>query len=105
MDGQHLVYCTSEIMTHLARADGDLALLHGRPGEAGQTVLRYASRPTVTVLSGAVTSTWNAVTGDLRLDYTHVGLAEIRVSGGGRRPLTVAPNWRGPRRCTARCSP
>ena len=32
MDDQHLVYSTSEIMTHLAWADGDLALLHGRPG-------------------------------------------------------------------------
>jgi len=89
MDGQHLVYSTSEIMTHLARADGDLALLHGRPGETGQTVLRYASRPTVTVLSGAATSTWNATTGDLRLDYTHSGLTELRISGGGRRPLEL----------------
>ncbi len=89
MDGQHLVYSTSEIMTHLARADGDLALLHGRSGEAGQTVLRYASQPTVTVLSGTATSAWDASTGDLRLSYTHSGLTEVRISGGGRRPLTL----------------
>src|SRR5581483_1328426 len=36
MAGAHLVYSTSEIMTHTA----DLALLYGRDGEAGQTVLR-----------------------------------------------------------------
>jgi beta-galactosidase GanA len=89
MDGQHLVYSTSEIMTHVARTDGDLALLHGRSGETGQTVLRYPGQPTVTVLSGAATSTWDATTGDLRLDYTHSGLTELRISGGGRRPLTL----------------
>jgi beta-galactosidase GanA len=89
MDGQHLVYSTSEIMTHLAQADGDLALLHGRPGETGQTVLRYPSQPTVTVLSGTATSAWDATTGDLRLDYTHSGLTELRITGGGRRPLTL----------------
>jgi beta-galactosidase GanA len=89
MDGQHLVYATSEIMTHFARADGDLALLHGRSGEIGQTVLRYSSQPTVSVLSGNVSSTWDATTGDLRLDYIHSGLTELRITGGGRRPLTL----------------
>ncbi|GAB3892264.1 beta-galactosidase [Kibdelosporangium lantanae] len=81
--GQHLVYSTSEIMTYL----DDVVLLHGRAGEDGSTVLRYASEPKVEVLSGAVTSTWNA--GDLRLDYVHNGLARVRVSGGGRRPVTL----------------
>ena len=42
MDGQHLVYSTSELMTHLAQGDHDVALLHGRDGEDGETVLRYA---------------------------------------------------------------
>ncbi len=41
MDGQHLVYSTSEIMTHFAQGSRDVALLHGRDGEDGETVLRY----------------------------------------------------------------
>ncbi|MEN3310186.1 MAG: hypothetical protein V7603_6388 [Micromonosporaceae bacterium] len=85
MDGQHLVYSTSEIETHF----GGLALLYGRDGEAGETVLRYASEPTVSVLAGDVASAFDAATGDLRLSYVHSGLAEVRVTGGGRPPLTL----------------
>ncbi|GHF39673.1 beta-galactosidase GanA [Amycolatopsis bartoniae] len=81
--GQHLVYSTSEIMTAV---DGTV-LLHGRPGESGETVLRYAQRPRVDVLSGNVQVTWNG--GDLRLDYVHQGLARVRISGGGRAPVTL----------------
>jgi len=43
--GQHLVYSTSEIMTHLQQGGKDIALLHGRDGEDGETVLRYADAP------------------------------------------------------------
>jgi beta-galactosidase GanA len=89
MDDQHLVYSTSEIMTHFAQGSRDVALLYGRDGEDGETVLRYASLPTVKVLSGTVASTYDAATGDLRLDYVHNGLAEVQISGGGRRPLTL----------------
>ncbi len=89
MDRQHLVYSTSEIMTHLQQGDSDLALLYGRQGEAGQTVLRYSSQPAVQVLAGAVQSSYDATTGDLRLDYTHNGLARVQISGGGRAPLTL----------------
>ena len=44
MDGQHLVYSTSEIMTHFAQGSQDVgsqdvALLYGRDGEDGETVL------------------------------------------------------------------
>ena len=45
MDGQHLVYSTSELMTHFVQGSRDVALLYGRDGEDGETVLRYASRP------------------------------------------------------------
>ena len=89
LGGQHLVYSTSELMTHLVRDGGDLALLHGREGEDGETVLRYVSRPSVRVLDGDVATTWDGSTGDLRLDYTHHGVAAVRVTGGGRRPLTL----------------
>ncbi|MET3805079.1 beta-galactosidase GanA [Nakamurella sp. UYEF19] len=89
LDGQHLVYSTSEIMTHFARSDGGTALLYGRNGETGETVLRYTSQPTVQVLAGTVSSTWDTTKGDLRLDYTHTGLAQVRISGGGRPTLTL----------------
>src|SRR5258708_25007251 len=52
MGSQHLVYSTSEIETHLAQGAGDVALLYGRGGEAGRTVLRYSSQPSATVLAG-----------------------------------------------------
>ncbi len=89
MDGQHLVYSTSELMTHFVQGARDVALLYGRNGEDGETVLRYSGRPTVKVLAGSVTSTFDSATGDLRLDYVHNGLAEVDISGGGRAPLTL----------------
>jgi beta-galactosidase GanA len=80
--GAHLVYSTSEIMTSTA----DTALLYGRDGEAGTTVLRYASAPAV---SGDVASSYDPASGDLTLTYTHDGLARVRITGGGRDPLTL----------------
>ena len=89
MNGQHLVYSTSELMTHFVQGTGDVALLYGRDGFDGETVLRYASRPTVEVLSGTVSSTYDPSTGDLRLDYVHNGLAQVRITGGGRPSLLL----------------
>jgi beta-galactosidase GanA len=89
MDGQHLVYSTSEVMTHLVQAGKDLALLYGRDGEDGETVLRYSSQPHVDVLSGDVSSSYHEATGDLRLDYSHDGLAVVRIHGGNRPQLTL----------------
>ena len=89
LGGQHLVYSTSELMTHFAQGVRDVALLHGRDGEDGETVLRYASEPHVQVLSGSVATTWDPATGDERLDYVHRGLAEVSITGGGRRPLLL----------------
>ncbi|MEO6090949.1 MAG: beta-galactosidase [Umezawaea sp.] len=83
--GQRLVYSTSEIMTHLR----DVVVLHGRDGEDGETVLRYPAQPSVEVLSGTVASTWDAATGDLRLNYTHQGLTRVRITSGGRAPVTL----------------
>ena len=88
-DGQRLQYSTSELMTHAELGSRAVALIYGPAGTDGETVLRYATRPTVTVLHGNVRRTWDASRGDLRLDYTHGGLAEVRVTGGGRRPLLL----------------
>ena len=93
MDDQHLVYSTSELMTHFVQGARDVALLYGRNGEDGETVLRYSSQPTVQVVSGTVSSTYDAATGDLRLDYTHNGLAEVQIKW--RRPSAPDPAARG----------
>ena len=89
MNSQHLVYSTSQIMTHFETGGRDIALFYAPTGEDGETVLRYASQPTVDVLSGDVQSVYDPATGDLRLNYVHSGLAEVRISGGGRAPLTL----------------
>jgi beta-galactosidase GanA len=95
MDAQHLVYSTSEIMTHAANLNGqDVALLHTRDGQNGETVLRYAdatARPTVTTVSGTAPAvSWDDATKDLKLDYTGSGLSEVRISGPGiARPLLL----------------
>jgi hypothetical protein len=36
-----------------------------------------------------VASTWDAATGDLRLNYRHSGLIRVSISGGGSRPLLL----------------
>ncbi|MEU4747041.1 beta-galactosidase, partial [Actinosynnema sp. NPDC023658] len=100
LGGQRLVWSNSEILTHVTTSGRDVAVLYGRDGEQGSTVLRYDSAPTVKVLDGAVRSSYAG--GDLRLDYTHTGLTRVLVTGGGRQPLllllgtdqTAARFWR-----------
>ena len=83
-----LQYSTSEILTNQQIAGRDVAVLYGRDGQDGETVLNYPSKPTVSVLAGAVTTTWDASTGDLRLNYRHHGLARVLITGGAR-PLLL----------------
>ncbi|WP_199509591.1 beta-galactosidase [Nucisporomicrobium flavum] len=100
LGGQRLAWSTSEILTHEAIGGRDVAVLYGTAGTRGATVLRYPSRPRVTVLDGRVSASYDR--GDLRLDYSHDGLARVLVTGGGRRPLllllgtdaTAATFWR-----------
>jgi beta-galactosidase GanA len=91
MDGQRLQYSTSELMTHAHIGDRDV-LFYGRQGEDGETVLRYAEQPKVTVLAGTVTSTWDASRGDLRLNYTHDGLARVLIDPAGGGTASTAPS-------------
>jgi beta-galactosidase GanA len=86
---QRLVYSTSEILTHVALGDRDVAVLHGRAGEPGETLLRYSAQPAVRVLAGDIKSAWDAKRGDLRLDYVHAGLSRVSISGGGRPALEL----------------
>ena len=80
-------------MTHAPIGGQDVAVLASRPGDDGETVLRYpaaASGPAVSVLGGTgVTSSWDASTGDLLLDYPHQGVTRIQVAPAGGRPLLL----------------
>ena len=87
--GEHLIYSTSELMTQGDIGGQATAVLYDPDGTDGETVLRYASQPVVSVLSGTVQSTWDASRGDLRLDYTHHGLAEVQITEGGAPPLRL----------------
>ncbi|MBB3222739.1 beta-galactosidase [Pseudoduganella umbonata] len=89
MERQHLVYSSSELQTHFNNGERDIAVLHGRGGEAGETVLRFTGAPKVEVLAGKVASSYDAAKGDLKLTYTHDGLARVRITGGGRAPLLL----------------
>jgi len=89
LGGQRLVYSTSELQSVLKLDGADLMLLYGRAGEPGETVLRYASAPAVEVIEGDVEQVFDAAKGDLRLNYAHRGRAIVRVTGGGRPPLTL----------------
>ncbi|HEX6452491.1 MAG TPA: beta-galactosidase [Trebonia sp.] len=88
-NGQDLVYSTSELMTQATIGLRDTAVLYDPSGTDGETVLHYASQPAVKSLSGNVTSTWDSSRDDLRLDYTHSGLAEVQITGGGAPPLQL----------------
>jgi Glycosyl hydrolases family 35/Beta-galactosidase jelly roll domain/Beta-galactosidase, domain 2/Beta-galactosidase, domain 3 len=98
---QRLVYSTSELWAQLRQGSHDLLLLHGRSSQDGETVLRYRSAPRVRVLAGQVQQHWDAARGDLRLNYSHQGLIELEIEGGGRAPLrllladepTIAQFW------------
>jgi beta-galactosidase GanA len=96
-DSQHLVYSTADVMTHAALPGTDVLVVQGRPGQTGETVLRYASEPPVDAPAGVTTSYAN---GDLRIDYPINGFAEVKI--GGEHPLrlliadddAVATLWR-----------
>ena len=88
-----LVYTTSQLMTQAAIGAQDVAVLASRPGDDGETVLRYpaaAQGPAVAVLAGGgVTSSWDASTGDLRVNYPHQGVTRILVTPASGRPLLL----------------
>lgn len=89
LERQHLVYSTSELQAQMQHDTRDVALLYGRDGDDGETVLRYSMRPEVKLLRGQAQVSWDGKTGDLRLNYSHRGLIEVLVSGGGRAPLLL----------------
>ncbi|AGL16766.1 beta-galactosidase [Actinoplanes sp. N902-109] len=86
LGGTQLRYSTSELLTQAGIGARDVAVLYGDPGTDGETVLHAEARP---VVRGAVEQTWDPATGDLRLNYTHSGLARVTVQQPGHRPLLL----------------
>lgn len=100
---QQLVYSTSDWFTNLQADGGDLAVVYGRAGEDGETMLRYAARPTVQVLAGAIATHWDAEDHTLRLNYRHGSLSRLRIRDGEHTLLmligdnaSAARFWRVP---------
>lgn len=90
LGSEHLVYSTSNLYTYVTQGNRDTALFYGGQGSDGETVLRYAQQPTVTVLSGNVTSKYDAASGDLRLNYTHDGsIAKVLIQDGSKELLLL----------------
>src|SRR3984957_4094598 len=96
MDSAHLVYSTSHLMTHAPIGGQDVAVLASRPGDDGETVVRYPAGGTGPHVSAVdtpgtpgVTSSWDAGPGDLRLNYPHQGLTRILITPAGGRPLLL----------------
>ncbi|MGN6269743.1 MAG: beta-galactosidase [Sphingomonas sp.] len=81
-----MVYSTSELMTDAAIGGRDIAMLYGRHDTDGETLLAFAAKPKVTVLSGTVEQHWDKH--GLRLNYKHDGLARVLIEGG-KRPLLL----------------
>lgn len=80
--GQDLAYSTSELLTRLRLDQRDVAVIYGRHGEDGETVLRYPSRPATRVIEGDIAMRWDESTHTLRLNYRHQGLARIAIGEG-----------------------
>ena len=71
MGGHELYYTTSQMFgATLNSAGGSLQYLTGTRGDSGETVLHYASQPQVSAPEG-VEQTWDAATGQLRLNYSY----------------------------------
>ena len=87
--GQQMIYSTAQLLTQAAWRGTDLAILHAPAGEDSETVLRYASEPSVRVVAGSATASWNPARGDLRINTNHGGLTKLVVSGGGRPDLVL----------------
>jgi beta-galactosidase len=79
---QDLAYSTSELLTQLHEGKRDVAVLYGRTGEDGETVLRYRDQPVVRMIEGKIDTHWDAASHSLRLNYRHEGLSRVEIRQG-----------------------
>ncbi|OKL54389.1 hypothetical protein BSZ39_04330 [Bowdeniella nasicola] len=85
--GHDMYYTTSQLFGAPVTTDaGATQYLVAATGADGETVLHYAKRPRVT---GDVEQTWDAETGQLRLNYTHAKSPRDITIDDGNAPLTL----------------
>lgn len=86
---QWLAYSTSEWLTSVSSPTRDVAVIYGRAGEDGETVLHYAGEPKVHVVDGQVATRWDAAAKTLRLNYRHHGLSRVIIGRGDHALLLL----------------
>jgi len=85
-----LLYSTAQPMYQATIGNQDIAVLTGRSGDPVELMLPAAKAPTVTVLAGSASSSYDAANARLRLNATLSGLIRVLVGyGDGCLPLLV----------------
>ena len=87
--GHELYYTTSQMFgATLNSAGGSLQYLTGTRGDSGETVLHYTSQPQVSAPEG-VEQTWDATTGQLRLNYSYSASPQQIIIKDGDKVLSL----------------
>ena len=87
--GHELYYTTSQMFgATLNSAGGSLQYLTGTRGDSGETVLHYTSQPQVSAPEG-VEQTWDAATGQLRLNYSYSASPQQIIIKDGDKVLSL----------------
>ena len=89
LGAQDIYYSTSEPVAFESLAAGDLLVLNGYKGDAGEIVLKYDAQPTVAVSGAAVEQTWDADRKALRLNYTNGQASNVTITAAGKPKLTI----------------
>lgn len=87
--GHELYYTTSQMFgATLNSAGGSLQYLTGTRGDSGETVLHYTAQPQVSTPEG-VEQTWDATTGQLRLNYSYSASPQQIIIKDGDKVLSL----------------
>lgn len=87
--GHELYYTTSQMFgATLNSAGGSLQYLTGTRGDSGETVLHYTTQPQVSTPEG-VEQTWDATTGQLRLNYSYSASPQQIIIKDGDKVLSL----------------
>ena len=85
-----LLYATVQPMYQATIGARDLAVFAGRTGDSAEVMLSATKAPSVTVLAGTATSTYDATNGRVRINASLSGLIRVLINfGDGGLPLLV----------------
>jgi hypothetical protein len=100
LGASQMQYSTSEILTNQTINGTDVGVLYGRDGQDGETVLNYPSAPTVSVLSGNVSSTACWIRTARKRSRSRCGTRTVRPEGSAqcrsRRSARTCRHFRCP---------